>query len=49
MRIVLQRVSRASVAVDSIIVGQIDRGLLLLLAVHHADTPTCAEFLAAKC
>lgn len=49
MRIVLQRVSSASVAVDSAIVGQIDRGLLLLLAVHHSDTPACAEFLAVKC
>lgn len=49
MRIVLQRVSRASVGIDSTIVGQIDRGLLLLLAVHHSDTPSCAEFLAAKC
>ncbi len=49
MRIVLQRVSRARVSVDSKIVGQIDRGLLLLLGVHHTDTPECASFLAAKC
>lgn len=49
MRIVLQRVARASVVIDSHIIGQIDRGLLLLLAVHHSDAPACAEFLAAKC
>ena len=49
MRIVLQRVSRAQVTVDSKVVGQIDRGLLLLLGVHHTDTSDCADFLAAKC
>jgi D-aminoacyl-tRNA deacylase len=49
MRIVLQRVSRAQVIVDTKVVGHIDRGLLLLLGVHQSDTPECADFLAAKC
>ena len=49
MRIVLQRVSRARVVVDAKIVGQIDRGLMLLLGVHQSDTHECADFLAAKC
>jgi len=49
MRIVLQRVSRAQVVVDTKIVGQIDRGLMLLLGVHQSDTTECADFLAAKC
>ena len=49
MRIVLQRVSRGQVTVEGKIVGQIDRGLLLLLGVHRSDTPQCADFLAAKC
>ena len=49
MRIVLQRVSRASVSVDGEVVGKIDRGLLLLLAIHPSDNTACAEFLAEKC
>lgn len=49
MRIVLQRVSRASVAVEGTVVGQIGRGLLLLVAVHELDTREQAAFLAAKC
>ena len=49
MRIVLQRVTRASVAVDGKVAGGIERGLLLLLGVHGSDTRECAEFLAAKC
>ena len=46
---VLQRVSRAQVSVDTKVVGAIDRGLLLLLGVHQSDTPECADFLAVKC
>jgi D-aminoacyl-tRNA deacylase len=49
MRIVLQRVARASVTVDGKVVGATERGLLLLLGVHVSDTPECADFLAAKC
>lgn len=49
MRIVLQRVSRASVTVEGNITGKIDRGLLLFLGVHHSDIPACADFLATKC
>ena len=49
MRIVLQRVSRAKVMVANEIVGQIDRGLMLLLGVHQSDTAARADFLAAKC
>lgn len=49
MRVVLQRVSRASVRVEGKVVGEIGRGLALLLGVHQEDTPECAEFLAAKC
>jgi D-tyrosyl-tRNA(Tyr) deacylase len=33
----LQRVARASVTVDEQIIGSIDRGLLVLLAVHRDD------------
>lgn len=49
MRVVLQRVARASVMVDGRIVGAIERGLMLLIAVHHTDTRATADFLARKC
>jgi D-tyrosyl-tRNA(Tyr) deacylase len=48
MRIVLQRVSKASVSVDSEIVGQIGQGLLLLLGVTHTDTREDADALIRK-
>jgi D-aminoacyl-tRNA deacylase len=48
MRAVVQRVSRASVTVDGQIVGKIERGLLVLLGVTHADTEAAAEYLAEK-
>ena len=48
MRAVLQRVSRASVAVDGRVVGQIDGGLLALLAVADGDTPADLEYTASK-
>src|SRR5712671_2472934 len=48
MRAVVQRVSRASVTVSSEVVGQIDRGLLVLLGVTHADTEAAADYLAEK-
>jgi D-tyrosyl-tRNA(Tyr) deacylase len=49
MRIVLQRVKRASVKVDESVVGAIQRGILLLLAIHRDDTKEQAEFLAHQC
>jgi D-aminoacyl-tRNA deacylase len=48
MRAVVQRVRRASVAIDGIVVAQIDRGLLVLLGVTHSDTPEAAAWLADK-
>jgi D-aminoacyl-tRNA deacylase len=49
MRAVIQRVSRASVAVDGEVVGAIDEpGLLVLVGVTHDDTPELAAKLAAK-
>lgn len=48
MRAVIQRVSRASVAVDGEIVGKIGRGLMVLLGVTHSDTPADATWLAEK-
>ena len=49
LKVVLQRVARASVEVDGQIVGQIGRGILLLIGIGTGDTPEQADFLAAKC
>lgn len=48
MKVVLQRVSRASVRVDDRTVGSIGHGLLLLVCVVPADTPAIAAQLATK-
>lgn len=48
MRAVIQRVTRASVKVDGDTVGEIDRGILVLLGVSVNDSETDAEYLADK-
>jgi D-aminoacyl-tRNA deacylase len=48
VRAVLQRVLRASVAVDGAIVGRIDAGLMILICAMQGDTEAEAEKLAAK-
>jgi D-tyrosyl-tRNA(Tyr) deacylase len=48
MRILLQRVTRASVTVDRHVTGAIGPGLLLLVGATHADTEKQAEWLARK-
>jgi D-tyrosyl-tRNA(Tyr) deacylase len=48
MRAVVQRVSRASVAVDGAVVGRIGTGLLVLIGVTHDDTPERAIAMATK-
>ena len=48
MRAVVQRVSRAQVGVDGEVVGDIGRGLLVLLGVTHADNEADADYLAGK-
>ncbi len=48
MRAVVQRVSRARVVVDQEVVGQIDRGLLVLVGVANGDTAEQARWLADK-
>jgi len=49
MKIVLQRVKRASVKVDSEIIGSISKGILCLIGVHKDDDTQAADFLARKC
>ena len=48
MRVFLQRVEQASVAVDGREVAATGRGLLALVGVTHADTAETAAVLAAK-
>ncbi len=48
MRIVLQRVSSASVSIGGRVVGAIDRGFCLLVGFTHADTADEVEWMAEK-
>lgn len=48
MRVVLQRVSRASVMVDGKITGEIEKGYVALLGVGIGDVESDAVFLADK-
>lgn len=48
MRAVVQRVSRASVTVDGAVVGQIERGLLVLVGAAEGDAAGDADALARK-
>lgn len=48
MRIVLQRVSRASVSVEGMSKGSIDQGLLLFIGIGPEDTEDDARWLASK-
>jgi D-tyrosyl-tRNA(Tyr) deacylase len=48
MRVLLQRVSRAAVAVDGAETGSIGRGFLALVGVSHEDDVATARKLAAK-
>jgi D-tyrosyl-tRNA(Tyr) deacylase len=48
MRAVIQRVSRAQVAVKGEVTGKISVGLLVFLGVAHTDTRVDADYLAEK-
>lgn len=48
MKVLLQRVSQASVTVENEIVGEIGCGFVLLLGVTHTDTQQEADWLANK-
>ena len=48
MRLVLQRVSSASVTVDGTITGQIGPGLLILAGIEHDDTADDLAWLVSK-
>lgn len=48
MRVVVQRVRAASVAVDGDIVGKIGTGLLILAGFEEADSETDLDWMAGK-
>ncbi|WP_455095048.1 D-aminoacyl-tRNA deacylase [Prevotella koreensis] len=48
MRIVIQRVSRASVTIDGSIKSAIGKGYLILVGVEETDSETDAEWLVKK-
>lgn len=49
MRVVVQRVSSASVTIDGKINGSIGQGLMILLGIKTGDTESEAKYLAEKC
>lgn len=48
MRIVIQRVKRASVTINGQLHSEIGEGLLVLVGITHADTPDDVKWLAQK-
>jgi D-tyrosyl-tRNA(Tyr) deacylase len=48
MRVVLQRVSRASVTIDGRVAGEIERGFCLLVGFTHGDTAAQVDWMAEK-
>lgn len=48
MRIVVQRVSEASVRIDEKIVGSISQGLMVLVGVETTDVQSDADYLVQK-
>lgn len=48
MRAVIQRVSKASVHIDTILKSKINRGLLILLGIEEADTIADSIWLCSK-
>lgn len=48
MRAVVQRVKKASVSVNDITIGKIEKGLLVYLGVGKSDSPSDISYLANK-
>ena len=48
MRVVIQKVTQASVSIENQIVGSIDKGLLVLVGIEDGDTNEDIAWLSAK-
>lgn len=48
MRVVLQRVTEASVTIGGTVVGEIPKGFCLLVGFTHGDTPAEVDWMAEK-
>ncbi len=48
MRFVIQRVQHASVTVDEQVIGQIGKGLLVLIGIEDSDSEAVADRMIAK-
>ena len=48
MRLLVQRVSHATVEADKQIIGKIDKGFLVLLGVTHTDNERITDYLVEK-
>lgn len=48
MRVVIQRVSRASVSIDNVVHGKIGKGYMLLVSFHDEDTEDIVWKMADK-
>ncbi len=49
MRVLLQRVSKASVKVDGKVIGEIGNGLLMLIGIARDDEEAILKWVAEKC
>ena len=49
MRLVIQRVTKASVHIDKKTYSEINTGLLVLIGIEHDDLKADADYLASKC
>lgn len=48
MKILIQRVSQASVSIDGVVLGEIKSGLVVFVGITHTDTSTHSSWLASK-
>jgi D-aminoacyl-tRNA deacylase len=48
MRVILQRVAKASVSIDGHVVGEIGKGFCLLVGFTHGDTVLQVDWMAEK-
>ena len=48
MKVVIQRVSQAQVAIEEQIVGQFKQGFMVLVGIHQEDTPEDVAYVVGK-